>query len=170
MVRPNLHAWATPKDVGERFTDGLEVLSFRGEHEAVIDSVELVGAEGLRVVGVRLAGPQRSLGSIQVMQWPPRDPELAPSSIMPAFGVPLKPRRSGATYELLLGLEVTDEGSGYLVREGIRIGYTVNGTHYVQDLPAVLAVCTTPAALDAETGECPLPEEWWSATAPTGPR
>lgn len=160
MEKPFLHAWATERHVGERFTDGMEVLSFRGEHEAMIDSVQLVGAKGLRVVGVRLAGPERGIGSIQVMAWPPRDPELETSSIMPAIGVPLKPKKSGASYELLLGLEVTDEGSGYLVRKGVRVDYTVDGTHYSQYLPAALGVCTLETSVDPATGECPLPEGW----------
>lgn len=90
------------------------------------------------------------------MAWPPRDRELPPESVMPAFNVPLKPT-SETDYELLLGIRATKEG--YLVRRGLQVGYTVEGKEYSDFVPAILAICTSPD-LEDEHGWCPLPEEW----------
>jgi hypothetical protein len=158
LEKGHQHAWATKAAVGKTFTDGMEVLTFRGQQSAVIKNVEFVGDAGLKLIGVKLAGPDRSIGAIQYIDaWPPRDPQLKVSSVMPAFGQELKPKGQGS-YELLLGIEVTQKG--YLVRKGIKVEYTTaDGKEYTQFIPAVLAVCSSEEWL-AKKRNCPLPEGW----------
>lgn len=149
------HGWAISKAVGEEFTDGMETIEVKGDQPVYIDSVDLVGGDGLEIVGVRLVTPDRPFGAIQVIHaWPPADPELDPGHIREVDGTAVTPSGEHG-WELLLGLKAVDDG--YLVREGIRINYTVDGEQFTQVLPAELAVCTSPKY--EKDGRCPFPDE-----------
>lgn len=157
--RTDPHVWSTVERTGSTFTDGMEVLYLTGVKPATLTSVELVGAEGLELVGVKLASPDRGFGSIQRMDWPPRDPDLPQDSVLPVKGTeitPIDPKDNTGTWELLIGIRVT--GKGYLVRKAVRVNYTVGGEEYSRVQPAGLAVCTSRRLL--VDGECPLPEGW----------
>ena len=151
----NQHVWTKKVDVGEAFTDGTEVLVVQGKEPAVLDGVHLVGAQGIDLLGVRLVKPGRSWGSIMSMPWPPRDPDLDESLVIPAEGATLEPQRDGTGYELLLGLKAQERG--YFVRQGIRVDYTVNGKKYSRFLPAVLSVCS---GTHRDRKFCPAPKGW----------
>ena len=157
--QPNEHAWTTYEPVGHTFTDAMEVLSLSGTRPAVLDSVKMLPGKnraGLKLVGVRLAGPSRG-GNVQKMPWPPRDPELVASSVGPAIGTTIAPASSGVgeSWELLLGIKVTQPG--YLVRRGIEVDYHVGDQHYSDVIPAWLAVCTQ-ARYSHFKRDCPPPK------------
>lgn len=157
MSPPRKHAWTTYQPVGHVFTDGLEVLYLHGKRSAVIDKVKLLpghDGDGLKLVGVRFAGPTRD-GNVQLMPWPPRDPDLVASSVGPAIGRTIAPvTRGGAfNWELLLGIKVTKPG--YLVRRGIEVDYHIGDQHYSYVIPAWLAVCTQ---VRYSHRNCPLPK------------
>lgn len=156
---PNEHAWTTYEPVGATFTDGLEVLVLRGKRPAVIDKVKLLpghNGDGLKLIGVRLAGPTRD-GNVQRMPWPPRDPDLVASSVGPAIGRTIAPQSRGGAYnwELLLGMKVTKPG--YLVRRGIEVNYHIGDQHYSYVIHGWLAVCTKPW-YRLHKNACPLPK------------
>jgi hypothetical protein len=156
LNRPNAHSWAFSQPVGAVFPDGLEILRLNGDREAVIESVELVGDGGLELVGVRLSPPGgRSIGSVQFMPgFPPRDHEI--HQVVPAVGTTITPiGQDPQGWELLVGMRVTRDA--YLVREAIRVTYTVDGKRYAQVLPAGLAVCASPR--HEVDGECPPPRK-----------
>lgn len=56
-------------------------------------------------------------------------------------------------WELLLAVKPTRVG--YLVRDGVRIDYTVAGKKYSRYLPAQLVICTAPKYLNRN--RCPFP-------------
>lgn len=139
---PGEHAWTTYEPVGATFTDGMDVLSLRGKRSAVIDSVRMLPGKngaGLKLLGVRLAGPNRGT-NYQKLPWPPRAPEMPASVVGPAVGATVTPQSRG--WELLLGIKVTRPG--YLARRGIEIDYHIGDQHYSYVDAAWLAVCTTP--------------------------
>lgn len=143
---PGEHAWTTYEPVGATFTDGMDVLSLRGTRSAVIDSVRMLPGKngaGLKLLGVRLAGPRRGT-NYQKLPWPPRAPELPASVVEPAVGTTIAPesRGVGKNWELLLGIKVTKPG--YLARRGIEIDYDIGDRHYSYIDAAWLAVCTKP--------------------------
>jgi hypothetical protein len=139
---------------GTVFTDGLEVVFLEGENPAVIDSVELKG-EGLELIGLSLATPDRPGGVIRRMKgYPPRDPELPPEVIVPATGATIEPGKDNA-YEILLGLKVT--GQGHLINEGFWLNYTVDGKEFRDWYAYEIAVCTD-KSLETQ-GHCPPSHE-----------
>jgi hypothetical protein len=148
-----IHGWAMTLPEGDVFTDGLESLVITGGRPAVLDSVELVGSDGLEIVGVMLAGPERAINSNYYPDFPPADPKLDPKLVIPAEGATLRPHEE-AGWELLLGLKVTKPGP--LFREGVRINYTVDGVRYSRVLPEQLAICTSK---DQEAHEGCMPPE-----------
>lgn len=156
LTPANEHAWATYEPVGRTFTDGMEVLELRrGTHPAVIDSVKLLPGKngaGLRLVGVRLAGPHRGT-NYQKLPWPPRAPELPPSVVEPAVGATIT-SQLGA-WELLLGIKVTKPG--YLARRGIEVDYHVGDQHYSYVIRGWLGVCTQ-ARYSHFKRNCPPPK------------
>lgn len=154
LKSPPAHGWATTQPVGQPFTDGLEILHLSGDTPAVIESVTLVGDSTLKLVGVRLASPNRTIASAQKLPWPPVSDEMP--EILPAIGATITPESQNRMgWPLLVGIKVTEPG--YHVRNTVRVEYTVAGERYVQELQAQLAVCTS---TDMEVdGNCPFPEE-----------
>lgn len=144
------HVSAIPVPAGSTFTDGLEVLKFPGATGTPqLTSVKLVGAKGMKLVGVLVAGPGRSSTVNYVDHWPPTG-DGGIGDIRP-FHTPLVANSAG--WELLLGIKAT--GTGYLTRDGLQINYEVNGTEYSRFLPAKLALCTSRKALASDS--CPFP-------------
>lgn len=151
------HAWAIGKPVGETFTDGLEALEFAGAEPAKLVRVRMLGDEGLELVGVGLATPERRFGSVQLMDgFPPTHRDLTASAVLEdGFGVPLAgSTRAGIGWELLLGIRAREPGR--LVRTGIEVTYTVGEETYVEVIPAALAVCASPSN-GTPTGDCKMP-------------
>lgn len=147
------HGYTVTVAEGDTFTDALESLVVKGKKPAVIDSVELVDAEGLEVVGYQLVGPKRTINLQYIPGYPPKDPDLDQSLVVPG-DTPIKPGETEG-WELLLGIKVTKPGP--LWRGGLRYLYTVDGVQYTKTIPAQLKVCTSP---DQEiNGECPPPED-----------
>jgi hypothetical protein len=158
MSNPNDNewAWSTDAEVGETLTDGLEVLKLNGHRKAVIDSVKLVNAPGLRLVGAQLAGADRSIGAIQyLVTWPPqRSPYFDGVKLRPAEGATILPEsRYPRGYELLLGIKVTEPG--FLQREGVAITYHIGEDQYREVRHGWLGVCTSPTF--HKHGTCPAP-------------
>jgi hypothetical protein len=159
LVAPAPHGFVMTQPVGHVFTDGVETLKLDGSKAAVLRKVDLVGTDGLKIVGVALVKPGRKVGTIQAIDgWPPRDPYLRASDVMSkgigATFTPAAQNPDGQSYELLVGLKVV--GRGYLVRDGFRITYDVDGRTYSRFFPAQLAVCTT-KRLEKSDG-CPIPD------------
>ena len=161
LVAPAEHGFAMPKRVGAVFADGVETLELTGTKSAVLKKVEVVGTDGLQVVGVSLVRPGRKVGTIQVVDgWPPKDPDLRPGDVVThGIGARFTPTRSNPleqSYELLVGLRVAK--AGYLVRDGLRVTYSVDGIDYQRYFPAQLVVCTSERHLLGD-GSCPIPGE-----------
>jgi hypothetical protein len=148
------HGWATTMPVGSVFTDGLEVLHLDGHEPAVINSVTMVGDEGIQLVGASLATPERDFGAFQQLKdYPPTNQKLG--ELIPAAGASITPfAQDKIGWELLLGIKVVDDG--YHVRDGIVIEYTVAGEDYRVFDPAQLVVCTSEAFYSGRK-RCPFP-------------
>jgi hypothetical protein len=134
-------------------------LKLDGTKPAVLRKVDVVGTTGMKIVGVGLVKPGRKVGTIQAIDgWPPKDPYLRPADLMSkGIGATFTPAADNAgkqSYELLVGLKIVRHG--YLVRDGFRITYDVDGTTYSRFFPAQLAVCT-PDSVEKADG-CPVPD------------
>lgn len=160
LVAPPPHGFAMTQPVGFVFTDGVETLKLSGDQPAVLRNVEAVGTNGLKVVGIALVKPGRKVGTIQEIDgWPPKDRYLRPGDLIrPGVGATFTPwshNKLGQSYELLVGMKVVKPG--YLVRDGLRITYEVDGTTFQRYFPAQLAVCTSKELEKAPDG-CPIPD------------
>lgn len=146
------HGYTLTVAPGETFTDGMEILVVHGDKPAVIDSVELVGAKGMKVLGFKFVGPGRA----ETGQWwpgyPPEGRGLEQGLVVPA-STKIQPQMTNG-WELLLGIKVTKPGP--LWRDGIRYTYTVDGVQYATTVPAQLKVCTSPE--QEIDGGCPPPD------------
>jgi hypothetical protein len=155
LVVPPEHGWARTWPAGRVFTDGLEVLKTKGDAVATIESVELVGADNMKLVGTLLAPPPRNYAAEGFIKaWPPRMPGLFErSTLVPAVGATVGPGAGAEDmgWELLLGIEAT--GDGIASRDGVMITYSVASVRYQATLPARAVVCTDPK-LEVK-GSCP---------------
>ncbi|MDI6911146.1 hypothetical protein [Nocardioides sp.] len=135
------HAWAIGVDPDTTFTDGLETLNFDADGEVELQNVRLLGDSGLELVGVSLADPERTIGSVQYMEtYPPRHRDLKGHIVDDGLGTPLAARTpNDIGWELLLGIRATEPGRH--VRTGIEVTYTHDGHTFRETLPALLAVC-----------------------------
>ena len=149
------HAWTIGREVNVTFTDGFETLVFDTDGEIELEDVRLLGDPDLELVGVSLADPGRTIGSVQFMEtYPPRHPDLNHHIVDGGLHVPLEARtRDDIGWELLLGIRATTPGRH--VRTGIEVTYTHDGRTYRETLPALLAVC---AGEGLELRDCELPE------------
>jgi hypothetical protein len=147
------HGYTLTVAPGETFTDGMEILVVHGDKPAVINSVELVGARGMKVVGFAFVGPGRAETGQWWPRYPPEGRGLQQRHVVPA-STKIAPHVTNG-WELLLGIKVTKPGP--LWREGIRYTYTVDGVQYAKTVPAQLKVCTSK---DQEVdGWCPPPKD-----------
>jgi hypothetical protein len=155
----NRHVWAHSYPAGSTITDGLETITIRGREPAVLDSVKLVGAHGLKIVGVKLADQRRGVLFTSARGWPPRVTALPeelrsqykPEAVVPAGGARLKPGAS-PPYELLIGMKVLHPGS--VSRRGIVIRYHVGEEHYRYVDRAAVWICTSKKY--ERHGSCPI--------------
>ena len=154
LQMPNTHGYTTSVKTGDVITDGFEVLHLTGSRKATIDDVRLPDAKGFELLGVKLSSPDRPIGSVQITRnWPPVDPQLPPETITDAIGATITPHDDG--WELLIGMKIT--GSGYLIRDGLIIDYTVDGRGYTARFPSQVVVCTD-ASVENKQGRCPAPK------------
>lgn len=149
------HAWAIGVNPNTTFTDGFETLVFDTDGEVELQDVRLLGDSALKLVGVSLAAPERTIGSVQYMDtYPPRHPDLNGHIVKDGLGVPFAattPKDIG--WELLLGIRATEPGRH--VRTGIEVTYTYDDHTFRETLPALLAVCVGEGL---ELQECDLPD------------
>ena len=154
ILMPNRTAYSVLARQGDEVTDGFEVLHLDGDRSAVIESVRLVGAEGLELLGSKLAPPDRSIGAVQYMPtWPPADPQIDRASLVDATGARITPATAG--YELLVGMRVT--GQNEASRVGIRVDYTVGSKKYTIVLPAGVELCLS-AEAHRRPSSCRVPD------------
>jgi hypothetical protein len=166
IERANPHGWTEAYEplhqhVGGVLTDGVETITIRGHRPAVLDDVRLVGASGLRIVGVKMTRKgQRGLMVGQILGFPPRWDTLSPrdrkavnvDAVGPALGQTLQPNVD-PSYELYIGMRITRPGPVH--RRGIRIDYHIGGRHYSYYDPADVWICT-------KAGPCGPPRGWVS--------
>ena len=161
IERSDPHGWEMGDfPVGSVVTDGGETVVIRGRQPAVLDDVQLVGAQGLRLVGVKMTKTgQRGLVIMQVRGFPPRWDTLPPEvrrqvdeqALGPAIGATMQPKATPA-YELYIGMRITRPGP--VTRRGIRIDYHIGDQHYSYVDPASVRICTTTGAYHWR-GDCP---------------
>lgn len=139
------HGWADTIPVGEKVTDGAEVLEITTDDVIVIEKVEFVDSEGLELLGAKvLPGPRPSAATVLERPWPPRlGKAWRAERMVDAVGARLDPRDDpkGYGWELFVGMRATKEG--HLSRKIIRITYTVGDEQYVEDIPGEAVVCTS---------------------------
>jgi hypothetical protein len=139
LERVNAHGTALDDfRVGDRFTYGLNTVTLTGADSATITDVQVVGLDdGIRFLGARLGGPNRDIGSWQILpSWPPVHP-----------GVDLRPLNTPITaksadpigWELFLGFEITRPGT--FTSEGWQVTYRSDGRTYRSTIPAFIRVC-----------------------------
>jgi hypothetical protein len=150
------HGWSYTTADGSVFTDGLEVLHLTTDDTATIDKIELVGDDGLELVGAKIAPPPRPLLSTQlVKRWPPVEKgSFDPSTLEDAVGATFggEAEKSSMGWELLVGIRVN--GEGILHRDGIRVSYHIGSHSYAATIPAELNVCTDKSY--EKDGDCPF--------------
>jgi hypothetical protein len=143
---------------GTVFTDGFQQLAMDDGFTGRIDSVELVGDPGVRLLGAMIAPPPRRTALEQIIwSWPPTTAiGFDPSTAVPAEGAEIGSLEDEPMgWELLLGLKVEEPGKH--TRRAIRVTYEVGEDLYRVDLPTYLTVCTGP---EYETrGRCAFDEE-----------
>ncbi|GAA1155300.1 hypothetical protein [Nocardioides aquiterrae] len=119
------YGWADRRAVGLRMTDGLARVEVAARRGVVIERVRAPFDSGVRVLGTRMARPDREIGGVLVHGWPTG--ELDWSRTLPARGAHLGPTDDGQDWLLLIGYEVTRPGRH--LRPSIRIDYRVGDRH-----------------------------------------
>ncbi len=159
---PKPHGSSTaPLEVGELYTDALEILINNGEHPATITEVTLGGADPqMELVEALIAGEERAVNLVGDTGFPPSDWDLGP--LTDAVGAVLLPSSEQPTgsagftdYELILGIRVTEPGLWR--RDTVKVFYEAGGVEYVWESPAELIACTKDYSEDGKT--CPLEGE-----------
>lgn len=137
-VAPSHVAAVRPGDAGSSFTEGLDVVRLVADEPVTITEIRSVGGEtALHYEGAYIAGPDRRVGAIQLLDgFPPSDPGLG--AVAPAEGYVLDDD-SHMGYELLLGY--TWVGAERTARETIEVHYESEGQSFVQSIPAAFVVC-----------------------------
>ncbi|QCX28502.1 hypothetical protein [Nocardioides jishulii] len=137
MFGPHVAA-VRPGVAGASFTEGLDVVRLLADDPITITAIRSVGGdESLRYEGALIAGPDRKIGAVQILDgFPPSDPDLGDTT--PAEGyVMTDAGRMG--YELLLGY--TWVGAEKTARTAIEVHYERRSRAHVQTIAAGLAVC-----------------------------
>lgn len=146
LVAPHEHVAYLPYPeypVGTVFTDGLERL-YPESGPITVTGLEWLGSQDSgRVLGWKIAGPAREIGSMQVSPgFPPTAPGFG--ALTDALGTRITDTTVG--HELLIGIEVVSEE--YSVREGIRVTTEQAGVTYRDDLRATLVFCGADLTVD----------------------
>jgi hypothetical protein len=155
LVIPPASGWATVKPVGTKFGNGWLVLQHVGSSRLRIDSVQVEqNGEGLRYLGAKLAGNDRTVGFHQeTASWPPKEPALG--DVRDAVGAELKPGERARTwgYELLLGFEVVKPGRSTM--RSVTLQVTDLETDETRTIRATstMAICTPPTRPEQCEGE-----------------
>lgn len=131
--------------IGQTWTDGQTALNLTGQEPAVITGVHMTGGDpALALIGVRVAGPERTQAVTQeFFSFPPRATAVTGPST-PAVGATIQPTletRLHLGYELLIGYKFV--GNSFSARSDIVVDYTVLGTPYEVTIPARLVLCPT---------------------------
>lgn len=153
MGVPNQHGYALSLPVGAEFTDGMELLRLDGGRDAVIEDVQLVGADGLELLGAKVTPPPRGLAAISTFRsWPPRHRLLDETKFVDAIGATV-PARTSRPWELLIGLRVTR--AGHAIRRAVAVTYRVGDERHRVEFPAKIKVCAG-KSFQTKRGRCPF--------------
>jgi hypothetical protein len=153
---PRFQGSVLKPDLGSSFAQGTLIVFNRGPARLRLDRVTPVGVdEGLRPLGVRIAGLDRKIGFDQSSPWPITGPEFG--QVRPPEGYILEPSSAPDAdrgYEILLGYKVVATGRSTV--KGVRVAYTdlADGSARSVTFRETLAVC--PDAADDE--DCAVEE------------
>lgn len=152
------YGWQTSKDVGTKFTDGLNLITVT--HQArgplrLISAKPLMGDGGsVRVIGIlarinpAMLPPGSKVGSFQeATGFPPLAPHAA--GAVPVKGLVVQPPKKGEDrwIELQIGYEVVAPGRA--TRRGVELVYEYEGTEHKAFIPSYVAICA-PATVTCE--------------------
>ena len=130
---------------GAVFTDGMHILQNLGERPVRLINVRFEeGEPGLELVGAKVAGLDRAIGSYQRLpSFPPAvsqpDVVLGPLVDLEGYVIPPGGEYSTKGVELLLGIRKTVEGRAS--RRALLITYDVDGERAVARMVGALTVC-----------------------------
>lgn len=102
------YGWMARRPVGKTMTDGLATVEVAATRGVVIERVRAPFDSGVRVLGVRLAPPDREIGGVLVHQWPPVPLRGTPT--VPARGAHLTPTPPRRGWLLIIGYQVRVRG------------------------------------------------------------
>lgn len=134
---PNPAVYLVEFETGTTFSDGFDRVLLSSSGGATLEGVEILGGNNyFDLVGIKVAGPDRRIGSIQFdEEYPPQRPGLG--KLVDGDGAVLEPGPVGSL--LLVGMKVVGEGPGS--RTGLRVTYSYEGTRYYQDHPSAVVNC-----------------------------
>jgi hypothetical protein len=142
LTEPESHGWAIAEQTGSIFTDGFETVEPMDGPIIIEKVVAAGGSDDVRLVGVKVVGPDRDIGSVQFSEgFPPASSDFGS---VPFGDLPYTVK-AGQSAELLLGYEVVGEGRWH--RSEVEIQYRFRGTLYEQRFHAELVVCGTSKAV-----------------------
>lgn len=139
------YGWSIGVSKGEVFTDGFHVLQNLGDRPVRLIRVEFEDGEpGLEMVGAKVAGLDRAIGSYQMLpSFPPvnQPPEVELGPLSPLEGYVIPPGGEYRTHgvELLLGVRKTVDGRA--TRKALLITYEVDGKRSVARMAGELVTC-----------------------------
>lgn len=146
--------WTTGAEPGSTFTDGSLVIQNHGSKPVRLVDVQFEDGEpGLDLLGAKVAGLERAIGSYQMLpSFPPvsRPPEvlLGPLSGLRDYVLPAGGEYMTKGVEVLLG--VRKSATGRASRQAVLLTYEIDGKQAVARMVSTLAVCD---AADRES--CP---------------
>lgn len=167
LTTPEMTEITLRRHPGQQFGFGLAVAYNNGEKPAVLRSLGLIDpTPGLRVVGTRVAGPERELLALgSTSEWP--SDEFTDQRPVRGFAVaPISEPDGERGVELLLGLRA--DKLGRYETSGVVVDYTVGDTEHRAYIRNGLSVCVIPASERIEDESCPFSDEVASPTAKDG--
>lgn len=149
------YGYSFSNEVGDKFTDGFEVLEVRGDEPVTVEAVTLLGNRGFEYLGAKFVGPGREIGSIQLLfHWPPVPKDFGGAKIVDALDATLSTHRQNSWgWELLVGMTPSREGR--VRRDGVAVSYTTEGVRYRAEFRGEIIVCTSPK-YETRHGRCSL--------------
>jgi hypothetical protein len=112
------------------FTYSTAEVSNTSDRPVTLESIELVDADGVRIVGLQ-AGIQRGCSAIQFPTFPPKGQCLA-DEVRALGGYVVPPQTERVA--LYVGIEATEIGQASF--ESLRLFYRVGDERYVEEVPA----------------------------------